>query len=146
MNLRDAVRAKQISTAAKQCAGFTTEAVRDMAVNNLARRVNMAHQHASSIYNDAAAEMEAATKRMDDALNALLDSEKATTEKAKAAIGRAKDSAAQIGDALARVNRLLGNDFETRLAQLERTATALEKLAELDKTGKLAGVVAALKG
>ena len=146
MDLKAAVRAKQVTAAAKQGAGYTMEAVRDMAVNNLERRIYMAHQHTAETYNAAAAELEAATVRMDSALAALMDSEKATTEKAKQAIGRAKDSAAQIGDALTRVNKLLGTDFESRLAQLERTAAALEKLAELDKAGKLAGVIAALKG
>ena len=146
MDLKTAVLAKQVSTAAKQGAGYTMEAVRDMAVNNLERRIYMAQQHASKTYNGAAAEIEAATARLDCALAGLMDKEKATTQNAKQAIGRAKDSAAQIGDALARVNKLLGTDFEIRLAQLERTAAALEKLAEMDKEGKLAGVIAALKG
>lgn len=144
MNLKTALREKQIRTAAKQGAGFTQEAVRDMVVFNLNRRIDMATTHSAETYNSAAAELEAAAKRMDDALNALLDSEKATSEKAKAAISRAKDSAAQIGDALVRVNRLLGSDFEAKLAQLERTAAALSQLAELDKSGRLAGVISAL--
>jgi exonuclease VII large subunit len=144
MNLRAALRSKQIKTAADNSSGYTHEAVRDMVVFNLDRRIYMATQHAAETYNSAAAELEVATKRMDDALNALLESEKATSEKAKAAISRAKDSAAQIGDALARVNRLLGTDFEAKLAQLERTAAALSQLAELDKSGRLAGVIAAM--
>ncbi|MGV0960147.1 MAG: hypothetical protein ACOYB1_09950 [Limnohabitans sp.] len=144
MSLRQALTEKQVSNAARQGSGFTNEAVRDMAVFNLDRRIYMANQHASETYNAAAIELEAATKRIDEALNALLESEKKTSEKAKAAISRAKDSAAQIGDALTRVNRLLGSDFETKLAQLERTAQALSQLADLDKTGKLSSVIAAL--
>lgn len=144
MNLRNALREKQIRTAAKEGAGFTEEAVRDMVVFNLDRRIYVAIQHTAETYNSAAGELDAATKRMDEALNALLESEKATSEKAKAAISRAKDSAGQIGDALARVNRLLGSDFEAKLAQLERTAQALSQLAELDKSGRLAGVISAL--
>lgn len=145
MNLKLALHEKQIRTAAKQGAGFTHEAVRDMVVFNLDRRIYVATQHASQTYDSAAEELEAATKRLDDALNKLLESEKATSEKAKAAISRAKDSAAQIGDALNRVNRLLGSDFEAKLIQLERTATALSQLADLDKSGLLAGVISALR-
>jgi hypothetical protein len=144
MNLRAALRNKQIKTAADNGSGFTHEAGRDIVAFNPDRRIYMATKHTAETYNSAAAELEAATKRMDDALNALLESEKATSEKAKAAISRAKDSAAQIGDALARVNRLLGTDFEAKLAQLERTAAALSQLAELDKSGRLAGVIAAM--
>ena len=144
MSLRKALTEKQVRNAAQQGAGYTQEAVRDMVVFNLDRRIYMATQHAAETYNSAAAELESATKRMDDALNALLASEKATSEKAKSAISRAKDSAAQIGDALARVNRLLGSDFEVKLAQLERTAQALSQLSDLDKTGKLSSVIAAL--
>jgi ABC-type transporter Mla subunit MlaD len=144
--LRDATLAKQVHNEAKDCKRFTHDAVRDMAVNNLNRRIYMAHKHSTDTYNAATAELESAANRMYSALNTLIECEKETTEKAKQAIGRAKDSAAQIGDALARVNKLIGTDFESRLAQLERTATALEKLAELDKAGKLAGVIAALKG
>lgn len=144
--LRDAVRAKQAQNEAKDWKGFTEDAVRDMAATNLNRRIYMAHKHATDTYNAATAELESAANRMYGALQTLIECEKDTTEKAKQAIGRAKDSAAQIGDALARVNKLIGPDFEARLAQLERTATALDNLAELDKAGKLAGVIAALKG
>lgn len=144
MNLRALLHEKQTRTAANNGSGYTQEAVRDMVVSNLDRRIYVATQHAAETYNSAAAELAAATKRMDDALNALLESEKATSEKAKAAISRAKDSAAQIGDALVRVNRLLGSDFEAKLAQLERTAAALSQLADLDKSGRLAGVIAAM--
>lgn len=137
--------AKRISTRAKTGAGFTMEAVRNMAVNNLDRRIYMADKQTSETYNAAAAELEAAAKRLDTALNGLLAAEKATSEKAKAAVARAKDSAAQIGDALSRVNKVLGSDFASQLVQLERTAAAFERLAELNEAGKLASLMSALK-
>jgi exonuclease VII large subunit len=133
-------------TAEKQGAGFSMDTVRDMAVSNLERRIGMAKKHDAVTYNSASEDLEDAANRMDAALQKLLASEKATTEKAKAAISRAKDSAAQVGDALARVKKLLGADFENKIAQLERMATSLEKLAELEKTGKLSAVISAMKG
>ena len=104
----------------------------------------MTYKHTAGEYDTAAAELNAAAQRMKVALDGLLLAEKTASEKAKAAVGRAKDTAAQLGDSLARVNRLLGQDFEVRLAQVERLADAMTKLAELERQGKLQGVMKAL--
>lgn len=144
MNLLAALREKTARTAETQGAGFRRSTVTDMVMNTLPRRISMAYKHAAGEYDTAATELTAAAQRMEAALEGLLTAEKNTSEKAKAAVGRAKDTAAQLGDSLARVNRLLGQDFEARLAQVERLADALTKLAELERGGRLQGVMAAL--
>lgn len=146
-SLSDAVNKKNIKTANKQLTHITHgQLLEIVATNNGQRAIHMTNKATSEAYNSAADQLESAIQRLEKAMSTLTECEKSTAEKAKAAIGRAKDSAGQIGDALNRVNRLIGPDFETKLVQLERTALALEKLAELEKTGKLASVINALKG
>lgn len=144
MNLQAALREKTARTAETQCAGFRRSTVTDMVMHNIPKRIAMAYKHTAGEYDTAEAELTAAAQRMEAALEGLVAAEKNTTEKAKAAVGRAKETAAQLGDSLARVNRLLGQDFEARLAQVERLADALTKLAELERGGRLHGVMAAL--
>ena len=144
MNLQAILREKVARTSEAQGAGFRRSTVTDMVMTNLHRRILMAYKHTAADYDGAATELTAAAQRMESALESLLLAEKNTSEKAKAAVGRAKDTAAQLGDSLARVNRLLGLDFEARLAQVERLADALTKLAELERQGKLRGVMKAL--
>lgn len=144
MNIQAALREKTARAAETQGAGFRRSTVTDMTMTNLPRRTAMAYKHAAGEYDTAATELAAAAQRMEAALESLVLAEKNTSEKAKAAVGRAKDTAAQLGDSLARVNRLLGQDFEARLAQVERLADALTKLAELERHGQLQGVMKAL--
>lgn len=144
MNMQDALREKNLRTAEANGAGIRLTTVTDMVITYLPRRISMTYKHTAGEYDTAAAELNAAAQRMKGALDGLLLAEKTTSEKAKAAVGRAKDTAAQLGDSLARVNRLLGQDFEARLAQVERLADALTKLAELERQGKLQGVMKAL--
>lgn len=144
MNLQTALREKTLRTAEAQGAGFRRSTVTDGVMINLPRRIAMAYKHAAGEYDTAATELAAAAQRMEAAIEGLMTAEKSASEKAKAAVGRAKDTAAQLGDSLARVNRLLGHDFEARLAQVERLADALTKLAELERGGRLQGVMTAL--
>lgn len=144
MNLQAILREKTALTQETQGAGFRRSTVTDMVMTNLPRRIAMAYKHDAGAYDAAATEVTAAAKRMEAALEGLMAAEKNASEKAKTAVGRAKDTAAQLGDSLARVNRLLGQDFEARLAQVERLADALTKLAELERQGKLQGVMKAL--
>jgi hypothetical protein len=69
----------------------------------------------------------------------------AQSRRTKDAVSRAKDSAAQMADAMNRITKVLGPDFEKRLAQLEHLTTCMERLAALDGKGKLAPVLAALR-
>jgi len=144
MNMREILQTKQAETAEANGTGFRQSTVTDIVMHNLPRRLTMTYKHAAGEYDGAADELTAATQRMEQALNKLLASEKETSEKAKDVVSRAKGSAAQLGDALARVNRLLGVDFESRLTQVERLADALTKLAELERGGRLQGVMKAL--
>ena len=68
-----------------------------------------------------------------------------TKEKATTAISRAKDQANQVSDAMNRITKMLGPDFEKRLAQLVTLTDCLERLAALDKAGKLDPLLKALR-
>ncbi len=144
MNLHTALLAKQAKTAESRGVAFRPSTVTDMVMHDISRRKTVSYKHSAAEYDAATNELNDATNRIEAAIDRLVQAEKNTSEKAKSAVGRAKDTAAQLGDALNRVNRLLGQDFETRLAQVERMAEALSKLAELERTGRLQGVMKAL--
>lgn len=144
MNLQAALSEKTARTQEANGSGFLQSTVTDMVMINLPRRTRMGYKHAANDYEAAADELDTAAKRMETALNGLLLAEKNASEKAKAAVSRAKETAAQLGDSLSRVNRMLGSDFETKLALVERLADAMTKLAELERGGRLQGVIKAL--
>lgn len=129
-------------------AGLSTTKLINLMVGPVAtpQRTRKAMTHAAAEYNDSAKQMEDATERMRQAINGLVEAENDASKRAKTAIANAKDVTAQLGDALARVNRILGTDFEQRLAQLERMTDALARLTELERDGTLAPVIAALGG
>lgn len=77
-----------------------------------------------------------------DALHADMDR---LSKRAKDSVGRAKDQAAQMTDAMNKMTKLLGPDFEKRLGQLEQLTSCMERLAELNKSGKLAEVLDAIR-
>lgn len=143
--LHNTLRDLTLFKAEKDGHGVRESALPDLIVMTHQRRIAMTLKNTSDAYEGAASNLEAAAEHMNKALTSLLDTEKATSERVKAAVSRAKNGANQLGDALARVNKVLGSDFERKIDQLERVATALATLAELDKAGKLSGVLAALK-
>lgn len=144
MNIKQALHQKNAQNAEANCASFRQSTVTNMVMNELPRRKGMAYKHTATQYDAAADELNAAAKRMEAALDGLVLAEKNASDKAKTAVSRAKETAAQLGDSLSRVNRMLGPDFETKLAQVERLADAMLKLAELERGGRLQGVMKAL--
>ena len=66
------------------------------------------------------------------------------SKRAKDSIGRAKDMAAQMSDAMNKVTKVVGPDFEKRLAQLEQLTACLERLSALNDAGKLSPMLSAL--
>ena len=95
-------------------------------------------EEARQKFNAATDAMMAASDRMN---RAFAD----TKEKATTAISRAKDQANQVSDAMNRITKMLGPDFEKRLAQLVTLTDCLERLAALDKAGKLDPLLKALR-
>ena len=104
----------------------------------------MANKLTIENFQATTADINAASDALEVAINRLIQVEKSVSEKSKAAVGRAKDASAQIADAMNRIKKILGDDFEQRLTQLERTAQAFERLNDLEKTGRLTAVIAAL--
>lgn len=116
----------------------------DVIASNPQRRIDMSFKHTANEYNQAAEDINLAAERVWEAAGKLAEKEKEVSEKAKALVSRTKDLAAQLGDSLGRVNRILGPDFEARLAQLERMTASLETLADLERSGRLQSVIKAL--
>jgi exonuclease VII large subunit len=142
--LQTASETKHITIQETNKTEFQQSTVTDMALLYLPKKIIMTYKHSAQEYNAAADELMAAAQRMEQAMDGLLACEKDTSKKVKETVSKAKETAAKLGDALARVNRMLGPDFESRLAQVERLADALAKLADLDRGGKLQGIVKAL--
>lgn len=135
---------RQLQTAEKNGVGLRQSKVTEIAMNTLPKIQTSAYTRSATEYDRAADELMLAVQRMEQALEKLADQQRTTSEKTKEAVGRAKSSATQLGDALNRVNRLLGVNFEDRLLQMERLTSALTKLAELDRAGKLQNIIKAL--
>lgn len=102
-------------------------------------------------HNQAAVELEDATKRYKDATNAIFEANtrlqemlSTTGAQAKTAVSKAKDQAAQLGDALNRVTKILGPDFEKRVQQLVTLTDCLERLNALRQSDAMAEVLGAL--
>lgn len=101
--------------------------------------------------NTASANLEKATKQFEEAATNILGASDrlhqnmdALSKKAKDSVGRAKDCAAQMTDAMNKVSRLLGADFDARLAQLQALTDCLERLSALQQDGKLEQMMKAL--
>lgn len=121
-----------------------TDTLVKMLVNDKERRSQMADKNAINEMDETASSLDEAKQRVLKAVDGLVHAENDIADRSKKAIARTKDVANQLSDQLNRVNKMLGPDFETRIAQLERVAAALETLSRLDKDGKLQTVMAAL--
>jgi hypothetical protein len=102
--------------------------------------------------NKSTPDVEQARKQFQDAADSVLAASanmnaafESTTKAAKAGVSRAKDQAAQVADALNRITKMVGPDFEKRLDQLVTLTDCLERLAALDKAGRLEPLIKALR-
>jgi hypothetical protein len=86
-----------------------------------------------------------ANKTILDASDALQETMSNLSKKAKESVSRAKDQAAQMVDAMNKITKVLGPDFEKRLAQLEHLTSCMERLSKLNEDGKLSSVLDALR-
>lgn len=88
-------------------------------------------------FNEAATNILGASDRLHQNMDVL-------SKKAKDSVGRAKDCAAQMTDAMNKISRLLGTDFDARLAQLQQLTECLERLSALQDSGKLEQMMKAI--
>lgn len=102
--------------------------------------------------NKTRPDIESARTQFNNATGSLLEASdrmscafEDTAKRAKAGVSRAKDQAAQMADALNKITKLVGPDFEKRLDQLVTLTDCLERLAALEKAGKLGPLMQALR-
>jgi hypothetical protein len=85
----------------------------------------------------SAGELEKAAVIMLKALDKVIEVSDKVVTTTKKDTSRCKDMANQLTDQLVRVNKIIGDDFEPKLKQLERLAAALHTLTDLNKAGQL---------
>lgn len=68
-----------------------------------------------------------------------------SSRRAKDCVSKAKDLSAQMTDAMNKITKMLGPDFDKRLDQLDHLTTCMERLSTLNESGKLTGVLEALR-
>lgn len=144
MNLKQIQQKKKNASAERNGDLVRVETLVDWLVFDKERRPKMADNKIVDGMDETAAALDAARQRVLKASDGLVDAENDIAERSRKAIARSKDVANQLTDQLARVNKILGTDFEARLAQLERFTAAIETLARLDKDGKLQALMAAI--
>lgn len=93
----------------------------------------------------AIADFAASTVSILDASNRMHAQADASSKQVKEAVSRAKGHAIGMADAMNRVTKMLGPDLESRIQQLERLTSAMERLADLQKTGLLDRVMSAMR-
>jgi len=85
-------------------------------------------------------------KRFSQSLNRFCATERKFADESKRASGSVRDAANKLADGLAKVEKAANFDrLERYVELLERAATAMNTLAELDKSGRLAKIAEAIK-
>ncbi len=82
-----------------------------------------------------------AYKSFEKALIQMNQQEAILVERTKLHVSKMKDMANQVATAIQRIEKITLGDFEKKLQQLERLATAVESLDKLNKSGSLAGII-----
>jgi len=109
--------------------------------NIVARGIGGARKNFDAAFGD----FEKARATLMGASDAMHQQMEVQSKRTKESVSRAKDAAAQMTDAMNKITKLVGPDFEKRLEQLERLTNCMERLRDLNETGKLTGVLDALR-
>ena len=116
---------------------------------NMVSSNNYFHRKAkkmSADFDKATELVDEATRRFEIAIQRLVSSEKKATENAKQVSGKVRDSAQKLSDGLMRIEKQANFDrLERYVELLERADKALNSLAELEKSGKLEKIAAAVR-
>lgn len=95
---------------------------------------------------DGQAEMETATASFQKAADELLAAESNLANGAKKTSGSVRDSVSKLADGLARMEKTANFDrLERYVLLLERAASAIQTLADIEESGKLEKISSALK-
>ena len=79
-------------------------------------------------------------------MSKLIDAESKISETTKKVTGQVRDNAQKLGDGLLRVEKAANFDrLERYVGLLERAATAMSTLAELEATGRLEKIAGAIR-
>lgn len=105
-------------------------------------------RHSTSLHEDlskTAQTIRDAEQRVVTCMETLAATSKDVQARTKQCVSTSKDYANQLSDQLVRIDKILGKDFEQRLAHLERFTAALAQLNKLHHDGKLDKLLGALK-
>lgn len=125
--------------------GVPTQAVADFLIKDSEGVASRGLSKSKRTLNDALDDFEAAKKTVLRASDELQIQMESHSRQAKDSVSRAKDAAAQMADAMNKITKVLGPDFEKRLEQLDHLTGCMERLSKLNESGKLTGVLAALR-
>lgn len=120
---------------------------------SVAKQVNYTHNYfryrAKTVSNDikaAEAMIDESIKSLNHAYNRMMDLESKLSESSKKQSGNVRDSAEKLAQGLARIEKAANfQRLEGYVVLLERAASAMSQLAELEKTGKLEKIAAILR-
>jgi hypothetical protein len=84
--------------------------------------------------------------KFDNSLKRLMDKQGEASESTKRVSGKVRDSTQKLGDGLAKIEKLANFDrLENYVLLLERAEKAISSLANLEKSGKLEKIAAAVR-
>lgn len=110
---------------------------------------NFFHERYSPMRKDldqASTEITQMTEVMTRAMGRLVDAETNLTDKTKQATGRVRDASEKLASGIAKIEKIADFDRLERMVQmLERAATAMTVLADLESKGKLDRIAAAIR-
>ena len=127
---------------------ITVRSLADMAFNEIATDQFFTRRAKPMTTNaDVAVEMvETSTKKMLTALDRLVSSEQKMAEQAKKISGSIRDSEEKMAQGLSRIEKAANFDrLERYVGLLERAATAMRLLSELEASGKLEKIAGAIR-
>lgn len=96
--------------------------------------------------NDVTDSVQLTINGFSSAMSKLIDAESKISETTKKVTGQVRDNAQKLGDGLLRVEKAANFDrLERYVGLLERAATAMSTLAELEATGRLEKIAGAIR-
>ena len=127
---------------------FTAESVNGLVADevNDGNRIKRADTIISGKFRPATEKIDAAYKEFNIALNRFVDLEAKIADSAKRASGSVRDSGEKLAQGLARIEKQANfSRLEQYVVLLERAASAMKTLSELESSGKLDKIAGALR-
>ena len=128
----------------KYCATSLSKVITDM-INNEQYFERRAKRMSTDI-EKATALIEQSIAVNTRALDKLMDSERRIAEESKKVTGKVRDASQKLNDGLAKIEKLANFDrLERYVELLERAERAMTSLAELEQSGRLEKIAAAVR-